>query len=208
MIVADRCCGPKTNWISSLPCLPQPHSTAVLAWVCVNHIYYSSNTVVHQSAPKASLAEITPSFAFKTRTVQLKKKKKLLPGETSHGSFQDGQVGFAPWPTLPLFLTKHLCWQMDEWSYSGCEERSSKLAKQWAFLWLNGQGPPLWATEEVNTCVSSTTAHISNFLLTTKAIRKLLSLTPSTGLLFIRYVRARPLGCWFITANKANGREW
>lgn len=65
--------------------------------------------------------------------------------------------------------------------------------------WLNGQDPHLQATKELwssaNTCFSNTTTYISNWLLTTKAIHKPPSLTLCTGLLFIRYVRARPVGC-------------
>lgn len=79
--------------------------------------------------------------------------------------------------------------------------------------WLNGQGPPLQATKElwssVNTCVSNTTAHISNCLLMTKADSKSPSVTLCAAQLFICYVRARPVGCWFILVNKAYGqKQW
>lgn len=122
---------------------------------------------------------------------------------------------------LPLHLTLLHYQQIQRWM-----NQRGKLAKEFVLLcktdWMakvlllpssSSVTPPpppacyRGAAELRWARVSSTAAHISNFLLTTKAIRKLPSLTLCTEPLFIRRIRARPAGSWFISANKGFGQQ-
>lgn len=147
--------------------------------------------------------------------------KPCCYGQQNHSLFKVGQVGFAPWPPAP---TPHFAPLSTDPTLN---ESARKIGKGVCVALqnrLNGQGSPpsllllrhpppsppacyRGAAELRWARVSSTAAHISNFLLTTKAIRKLPFLTLCTEPLFIRRIRARPAGSWFISANKGFGQQ-
>lgn len=80
-----------------------PVKQNVLSLSCLGNLQALINTNMLFNTAVILLHSKSPMFAFVTRSV--------VSGTTSHGSFQDVQVGFPPWPALPFFLTEHLCWQ-------------------------------------------------------------------------------------------------
>lgn len=106
---------------------------------------------------------------------------------------------------LPFCFLK---WSVDDMTEQSCRKApwgwKGKIKSGCYFL-LNvpdGQGPPLMRNS-ADVCVSNST----RCRLMTKARSTPLSLTHCVSLLLILSIWVKPVGCWFIPTNKADGQK-